>query len=198
MSPTVHARELQYTFPSGFTAGPLDLKVDRGLVQLTGPNGSGKTTLLRCLCGALRRSSGALQICGHDPRTDPLGRKQIAFVASKPELPDFLTVDEAWQQLAAIRGVDNWSGAPLREAVGLSGALPLAHASAGQRKLAEIIAGTAGEPQVLLLDEPWTNLDVDHARTLNRLLEGWREARVVVFTHHGAVPVAPDQVIALG
>ena len=103
-APSLRAKQLTYRFPNGFTAGPLDLEVGPGLHHLTGPNGSGKTTLMRCLCADLRRASGVVQVCGRDPRAEVEGRRSVAWLPAEPDLPGMLTVDEAWQELAAIPG----------------------------------------------------------------------------------------------
>ncbi len=192
------AQELTYRYPSGFTAGPLDLALGPGLHLLLGPNGSGKTTLLRCLCGAHRRARGAVTIDGLDPRLDPEARRRIALLSAEPELPDVLTVDEAWSQLAAIRGAPLWDGAALRRALDVPGHLPLSHCSAGQRRLAELLAAAAGDPGVLLLDEPLANLDPGHLERVCGLLLRWRSDRVVLMTSHTIPPVPLDSTVHLG
>lgn len=187
---------LRYTYPTGLAVGPLDLDLDRGVVHLRGPNGSGKTTLLRCLCGALRRSEGTMRIRGRDPREDPEARCDVAYVSAEPELPDLLTVDEAWQELAALRRAPEWDGADLRRRFGVPGGLRLSQCSAGQRRIAELVAGAAGDPHVMLLDEPFANLDEDRCRTLAQQLRAWAEHRVLVVTGHLPLPV-PAEVVDL-
>jgi ABC-2 type transport system ATP-binding protein len=194
---SLRCRGLRLRFPSGFTVGPLDLDLGPGVHHLIGANGSGKTTLLRCLCGGWRTSEGTVDVCGMDPRTNPDGRRKIALLAAEPELPTFLTVDEAWQELAALRGRPDWDGAPLRDHLGLPPGLPLAHCSAGQRRLAELLAAAAGDPAVLLLDEPFANLDPVSTERLVACLSGWRADRVLVITSHGPVPLPVDSEIAV-
>jgi ABC-2 type transport system ATP-binding protein len=189
--------DLSYTYPSGFAAGPLRLDLGPGVHQLLAPNGRGKTTLLRCLCGENRRARGELSVCGHDPRHDVEGRRGVAYLAADPELPDVLTVDEAWQQLAAIRGAPRWDGDALRERLDVPGPLPLGHCSAGQRRLAELLAAAAGDPPVMLLDEPFANLDPDHLARVVRVLEDWRSDRVVLLTSHTTPPLRIDTTIPL-
>ena len=169
-----------------------------GVHRLTGSNGAGKTSLLRCLCAEVRGSVGSLSACGHDPRESVEGRRRIAYVSAEPELPDAFTVTEAWQQIAAIRGAPEWDGESVRRALDVPGELPLGHCSAGQRKLAEILVGLAGDPEVLLLDEPFANLDPDHRRRLVDVVEALRARRVVLMTTHDAPPLAIDELVALG
>jgi ABC-type multidrug transport system ATPase subunit len=189
---TIRCEGLGLAFPSGFKVGPCSWTLGPGVHHLSAPNGTGKTTMLRCLCGAWRGSTGTLEICGHDPRASVEGRRHVAFVPAEPELPPFLTVDEAWQELAALRGRPDWDGASLRDALGLPGALQLGQCSAGQRRRAELLAGAAGDPEVMLLDEPFANLDPEAIGRVAACLERWRGDRVVVVTSHGPVPVPVD------
>jgi ABC-2 type transport system ATP-binding protein len=184
--------DLTYRYPSGFTVGPVQLDLGPGVHRLVGPNGAGKTTLLRCLCAHHRASTGTLSIDGLDPRTSVEGRRRVAFVAAEPELPDVFTVTETWRQLAAIRGMPHWDGETLRQALDVPADLLLGHCSAGQRKLAELLAGLAADPVVLLLDEPFANLDADHTLRLVQVLEGLRSERVVLLTTHEAPPLSID------
>ncbi len=186
--------DLRLRWPSGFEAGPLDLDLGPGVHHLRGRNGSGKSTLLRCLCGASRRSTGVIGIePGGDPRRDVEARRRVALLSAEPELPGFLTVDEAWAELAAIRGRPGWDGRAVRERLGIPD-LPLAHCSAGQRRLAELLAALAGDPRVLLLDEPFANLDPVSCARLAAELDRRRAEVVVLVTQHGEPPVRLDSV----
>ena len=111
-------RDLRLQWPGGFEAGPLTLELGPGVHHLRGPNGSGKSTLLRCLCGAHRRSTGAIELPHGDPRTDVAARRDVALLSAEPELPAYLTVDEAWSELAAVRGAPEWNGTAVRERLG--------------------------------------------------------------------------------
>ena len=198
VSEILSCRDLAMRFPNGFVAGPLSLSLGRGVHHLRGRNGSGKTTLLRCLCGSWRASEGSLSIRGRDPRVDPEARRDVALVQAAPELPTFLTVDEAWQELAAIRGAPRWDGSALRERLGLPSQLPLGHCSAGQRRLAELLAAAAGDPAVMLLDEPFANLDPVSTAAVAACIEGWRSERVVLLTSHSTVPIEVDSTSSVG
>ncbi|MBX2799569.1 MAG: ATP-binding cassette domain-containing protein [Myxococcales bacterium] len=197
MTAHVRAQQLAYVYPGGFGVGPLQLELGPGVHHLQGANGSGKTTLMRCLCADLRRSTGTLGICGSDPRTEVEGRRQVAWMAAEPQLPDFLTVREAWQQLAVIRGSTDWDGSDLCRQLDLPEQLLLGHCSAGQRRMAELVAACVGSPAVMLLDEPFANLDAGRVRTLCALIEAWRTDRVLVITSHEPLPMEADSVVTL-
>jgi ABC-type multidrug transport system ATPase subunit len=97
MSSLLEIRGLVVSFGRSFSVGPMNLVTDHGAIHLVGPNGGGKTSLLRAIGGELRPSEGSVRVSGHDVQTSVEGRRQLAFVPSGPELPEFLTVREAYQ-----------------------------------------------------------------------------------------------------
>ena len=196
--PSLVAQGLQVRFPTGFVAGPLDLDLGPGIAWLQGDNGTGKTTLLRALCGELRPTAGEVRICGADPHRDPLTRRHVGFLPTTLDTPEYLRVDEAWQTVAALRRAPDWDGHALRDALDLPGRLRVGHASAGQRRKIELLCALAGEPPVLLLDEPFAHVDAATIAWLVAALEGWRGERVVLLTSHEPhLPVAADRVLRL-
>ncbi|MCB9745588.1 MAG: ABC transporter ATP-binding protein [Alphaproteobacteria bacterium] len=188
----VEVAGLRFRYPGGFTLGPVSLSLGPGLHLLEGENGAGKTTLMRCLCGALRPQEGRVEVAGGDPGRSPEVRGRVAWLTAHGDLPEFFTVEEAWQTLASLRRAPSWDGAPLCEALGLPPRLRLAAASAGQRRKAELVAALAGEPPVLLLDEPFANLDARAGDTVRAWLEAWRAERVVLVSTHEGLGLTPD------
>ncbi|MEM9386193.1 MAG: ABC transporter ATP-binding protein [Pseudomonadota bacterium] len=188
-TPRLQVRQLTVRFGRSFTMGPLDLEADRGIIHLVGPNGSGKTTALRAICGELLPASGQVLIDGENVHRVPPARKRIALAPSAPELPPFLTVSEAWQFTCSLRGAPAWDGGKYCDALALPPLLPLAHASAGQRRKAELVCALAGDPSVLLLDETFAHLDGDAVRWLATHLTDSAQERLVLLTHHGEPPV---------
>ncbi|MBT3223132.1 MAG: ATP-binding cassette domain-containing protein, partial [Proteobacteria bacterium] len=188
MKPTLTVKSLKIGFVSGFSPPMLDFDVGVGVHHLKGPNGVGKTTLLRTLCGELQPLAGNITVCGLDPTSDYRARRHVAYLPASPEAPEFLTVDELWQNLAAIRGAPHWSGGALRERLGLASTLLLGQASSGQRRRAEFLAMLAGDPEVLLLDEVFTHLDAEFSTIVAELIENRRTSRLVLITSHQQLP----------
>ena len=173
----------------------MNLVVNRGVIHLKGPNGGGKTTFLRAMAGELRPSRGSVYANGQDVHTVIKARRHVALIKSTPELPTFLTVTEAYEFSASLRGTPNWDGRPYCEALELDPTLLLGHASAGQRSKAELICGLAGDPSILLLDEAFAHLDEHSAVQLSRWIGDWSLSRVIVLAHHGIPPVTVDEVL---
>jgi ABC-2 type transport system ATP-binding protein len=181
-----------------FALGPVSARFGAGVWRLAGPNGAGKTSLLRVVAGDLPPAEGRVRLDGRDVHRDDAIRRRLGFSPVEPELPDFLAVEEAWRMLAALRGGDAGPNVARAAALGLAGGTRLGACSAGMRRKAEILGALAGEPDVLLLDEPFASLDVAAVQTLSGWIDAWRRDRVVLITHHGELPVRADGELAIG
>jgi ABC-type multidrug transport system ATPase subunit len=187
--------DLVVGFGDAFSVGPVSLEIGPGILLLEGPNGGGKTTLLRAIAGELLPRSGTVTVLGLNVHRSAAARRNISFVPSAPELPEFLSVAEACEFTAAIRGAGGWNGRAFMNELDLDPNLPLGSASAGQRRKAELVCGLAGDPPVLLLDETFTHLDDSSVRMLGQWVREWSQSRLIAMTHHGAPPVPPDLIV---
>ena len=177
-----------------------DLEPGRCYV-LVGENGAGKSTLLRILAGLLRPTHGTVSVFGN---TEPHeARARIGYMSHAPMLYDELTGEE---NLAYFRKLypQRRCLAPdeaLRQ-VGLDPNLKrtLGQYSQGMRQRTSLARVLLSEPELLLLDEPFSNMDVDSARQMVQLLAGFRQSdRTIVLTTHQrelAAPIA-DWVLTL-
>jgi ABC-2 type transport system ATP-binding protein len=186
-------RDFTIRYSGGFAVGPVNGKLPRGLYHLRGENGCGKTSLMRGLCAELKAHRGACLLAGEDLWSTPSARARVGYLPARSDQPEFLTVEEAWRLHAVMRGAPGWDGHARAEALGLPPKLMLSHASSGQRRRAELVCALAGDPLLLLLDEPFANLDVDGVALLAGWLEELREDAVIILTHHGEPPNTPDQ-----
>jgi iron complex transport system ATP-binding protein len=167
-------------------------------VGVIGPNGSGKSTLLRCLGRALKPNAGRVTIDGRDAWSLPPRSfaRRVAFVAQAPPAPPDLIVEElVWRGRYPHRGLFGRTDAGDRQAVERAMQLadveafagrPLGTLSGGERQRAFIALALAQTPDVLLLDEPTTYLDVGHQLALMALLArlSAREGVAVVSVMH--------------
>lgn len=178
--------------------GPLDRTFGPGIVHVRGENGAGKTTLLQVICGELRPTSGAVHLDGNSPLTDRATRARVSFLPAVPELSGFLTVEEAWQMMAALRGRPAWDGSTFYARLGLDPHRRLDQLSVGQRRKAELLSALAGDPDLLLLDELFAPLDQASVVEVASMLEAKRGERIVLLTAHAPLPFGVEGVLDCG
>ena len=180
---------------------------------LIGPNGSGTSTLLRTLIHLVKPAAGTVCFDGSELgsiSSRELARR-IAYLPQAPEGPPDLTVDElVWRGRYPNRGL--FSSASAEDRTAVDRALEwasmsdlreraLATLSGGEHQRAWIAMSLAREPDVLLLDEPTTFLDIGHQADLLQLLTRLNEERglTVVMVLHDVTQAAhyARRVIAL-
>jgi len=171
----------------------LDLQIQRGeFVALLGPNGSGKSTLLRLLAGLTRPSGGTIRIGGWElPGEAGAIRAQIGMVSHKTLLYENLTARENLRFFARLYNLDpsirdKRMDALLRQ-VGLAkrGESLVRTFSRGMQQRLSIARALLHEPDVLLLDEPYTGLDQDAGATLDDLLaQAHSDGHTIIMTTH--------------
>jgi len=178
----------------------LDLEPGRCYVML-GENGAGKSTLLRILAGLLRPSFGTVRVFGDFEPHDT--RDRIAYMSHAPMLYDELTGEENLRYFASLYpGRDCLAPADALRQVGLDPTLKrtVGQYSQGMRQRTSLARVLLPVPELLLLDEPFSNMDVESARQMVELLARFRQSnRTIVLTTHQrelAAPIA-DYVLTL-
>src|SRR5947199_6820555 len=153
-----------------------------------GPNGAGKTTLLKVLAGLIRPQQGSVRVAG--------GRRAIGWIGHESHLYDHLTVRENLLFWASLYGVPAAArearAAGVAERLGLADRVgrPVWSLSRGLAQRAAIARALIHDPRVLLLDDPFTGLDLAAAAELRALLGelrgggGGAAGRVVVLATH--------------
>jgi molybdate transport system ATP-binding protein len=187
----------QVTVEAGFVdrGVSIDLSVPSGSVTaIVGPNGAGKTTLLHLVAGLLRPTSGSVRV-GDRTLSDarhvvPTHRRRVALLTQRSSLFPHLTVlenvafaprsagaapkdarERALEELAAVGCADLAS----RQALELSG---------GEAQRVAIARALAGDPLVVLLDEPMAGLDVAVAAEVRHVLAERLRGRTALFVTH--------------
>jgi heme ABC exporter ATP-binding subunit CcmA len=178
----------------------VDLEPGRCYV-LIGENGAGKSTLLRILAGLLRPSFGAVKVFGTlDPHD---ARARIGYMSHAPMIYDELTAEENLRYFSSLYpGRPSLSTAEALRQVGLDPELKrtLGQYSQGMRQRTSLARVLLPAPELLLLDEPFSNMDVESVNQMVELLAGFRHGnRTIVLTTHQrdhAAPIA-DWILAL-
>ena len=160
---------------------------------LIGENGAGKSTLLRILAGLLHPTSGRISIFGDNEPYEV--RERIGYMSHAPMLYDEFTGQENLRYFASLYpGRQCLDPADALRQVGLDPNLDraLGQYSQGMRQRTSLARVLMSIPELLLLDEPFSNMDVESTRQMVELLAGFRQAnRTIVITTHQREHAAP-------
>ncbi len=159
---------------------------------LLGPNGAGKSTLLRTIAGLLRPTFGTIAVFGAPPDK---ARGQIGYMSHAPMLYDELTGLENLRYFRSLyRNRPCLSPEEAMRATGLDPTLPrpISQYSQGMRQRASLARILLPQPQLLLLDEPFSNMDAASAHQMLTLLASLRaQGRTIILTTHQRDLAAP-------
>jgi ABC-2 type transport system ATP-binding protein len=155
---------------------------------LVGSNGAGKTTLLKHVLGLLRAPTGSVRVFGLDPVRDPVGvLRRVGYLSEERELPEWMSVEELMRYTQAFH--PSWDASYARillETFALDPAKKIKELSKGMRAQAGLIVAVAHRPELLILDEPSSGLDVvvrgDILDAIVRTVAD--DGRTVIFSSH--------------
>lgn len=182
------ARGLRKRFGDHQVLADLALEIPPGSIYgLLGKNGAGKTTLLKLSMGLLFPDAGEVRVLGYDLAAGAEGKRDVGYVAEQGLLPSWMTVGDVLRFEASARA--QFDGARLERHLqreGIGAGRSVRALSKGQRKRLELELALAGDPRVLILDEPFEGLDpVSRAEGMEALVGhvGASEATVLVSSH---------------
>jgi ABC-2 type transport system ATP-binding protein len=157
-----------------------------------GPNGSGKSTTIKMITGLIEMTSGEILFDGDPIHRDLLTyKRRFGYVPEEPHLYSHLTGLEYLTMVAQLRGLPSESTAKridgLVRLLGLHGSRhsPLSAYSKGMRQKVLLSAALLHNPELILLDEPFSGLDVASALVMRNLLREFAtHGKVVLFSSH--------------
>ena len=156
---------------------------------ILGDNGAGKTTLLRALAGLAHPTRGTVSILGKNPHD---ACRDLGYMAHPSLLYDEMSGMENLRYFARLYGIaGDGRCEQVIQAVGLDPELsrPVGKYSQGMRQRMSLARAILHDPKILLLDEPFSNVDVHSAREMVNLLKSMRDAGKTIFvvTHQAAL-----------
>ncbi len=160
---------------------------------ILGDNGAGKTTLLRALAGLAQPTRGTILISGETPRE---ACRELGYMAHPSLLYDEMSGMENLRYFARLYDLSGTSKTdePCERAIRAVGldpglARPVGQYSQGMRQRMSLARAILHDPQILLLDEPFSNVDIHSAREIVGLLKEMRDAGKAIFvvTHQAAL-----------
>ncbi len=189
--PAIEARDLVKAFGLRRALDGVDLTLPAGsFLTVFGPNGAGKTTLLRILATLSKPTRGTCRILGEDVATGDVQkvRARLGMISHKSMVYGDLTARENLAFAARLYGVADVD-ARVRELLEL---VELDHRandcartfSRGMTQRLSIARALVGDPELMLLDEPYAGLDPHGMRLLDELVERIRPGRTFVMVSH--------------
>ncbi|HEX2474036.1 MAG TPA: LPS export ABC transporter ATP-binding protein [Lacipirellulaceae bacterium] len=174
----------------------VDFEVEPGeIVGLLGPNGAGKTTTFRMACGMIDPDAGRVNLAGHDVTNWPMYRRAkeggMGYLAQESSVFRKLSVQKnlvgVMEMLGMNRKVRNRRAEQLMEQFGITHlrrnrALSL---SGGERRRLEIARALVSDPQIILLDEPFTGIDPVTIDSIQMIIRDLRDRSIaILITDH--------------
>ncbi len=184
----------------------LSCEIEEGtVVGLIGPNGAGKTTTIHCLLGMLLPDEGTVSLFGREP-SDPEARKRLGYQSEIFHTYDFLKPQDALRFYGKLSGLPE-TGLESRideelESLGLGNARQkkVKHFSKGMRQRLGVAQALLHDPDLLILDEPFTGLDPEGRKKISdRVMEEKARGKTVFFSSHNLADIERlcDQVVMI-
>jgi len=202
--PVLRTRKLVKEFDGVRAVNELDLEISAGSIfGLLGPNGSGKTTTIRTCMGVYIPDSGSVTLLGSD---DPLAvRDRVGYLPEERGLYPKMQVVEQLAFLGAIRGLPQGEATKRarkwldRLDLGDRGKSATEEFSKGMQQKVQFAASVIHEPEIVILDEPFTGLDPVNTRLLKELIleQRNRGCTIILSTHRMEQVEAMCEEIAL-
>lgn len=192
--PAIEVDDISFSYGGPLVLEDVTFQIPRGdFASLVGPNGGGKTTLVKIILGLLSPASGSIRIFGEPPRE---GRKRVGYIPQRPHFdPLFLVSVLEVVSMGRIQKGLPWGFLRHREKqqsitcldeVGLADAAGMSFSalSGGQQQRVLIARALACNPDILLLDEPTSNLDIHMEEAFYELLVHLNQRMTVVLVSH--------------
>ncbi|MBT3344702.1 MAG: ABC transporter ATP-binding protein [Gemmatimonadetes bacterium] len=187
--PVIQTRGLTRRFGDLVAVDGLDLTVERGQIfGFLGRNGAGKTSTIKMLLGLLHPSAGQMHVLGQEPSVGNVELKQrIGYVSESPQLYPWMRVREAIDFTRAFYPTwNNEHVAQLLDQFGLDPEQRVKNLSRGMGAQLALLLAMGHEPELLILDEPATGLDVlvrrDFLESIVHVIQ--QQGRTVLLSSH--------------
>ncbi|MEQ9411049.1 MAG: LPS export ABC transporter ATP-binding protein [Fuerstiella sp.] len=182
-------------YPGKRAVDGVDFDVSKGeIVGLLGPNGAGKSTTFRMACGLAAPTEGRVLLRGQDVTHWPMYQRAqhgLGYLPQDASIFSRLTVEENILAILEFRGVGvKASRARIDQLLGEFGLLDRRRQqsgslSGGERRRLEIARALASDPEILLLDEPFTGIDPVTIHSIQDIIHGLKDKGIaILLTDH--------------
>lgn len=192
MPPLLFLSGFRKKYPSGFEFKLDRLELKQGIHLIQGENGSGKSTFLKALAG-IHDFEGEIALNGISLRKSPLDyRMGIGYAEAEPVFPEFLNANDLIQVVAQAKKAEKQQIDSLKEKFGVQkfSSYPVGTYSSGMLKKTALLLAFLGSPSLVILDEPFTTIDVASQEILTDLiLEQSKSGVSFLLTSHQSNPL---------
>jgi ABC-2 type transport system ATP-binding protein len=151
---------------------------------LMGRNGAGKSTFLKLLSADIEAQSGSIQFSGQKVHPANFEYKQrIGYLPQEPSLPKWTNAKDLIRYLNDLRGTATNLGEHDIWGIGEYAHKALALCSYGMQKRVSLHLALSHNPSLVLLDEPFSGLDINHAATLESWIQKAKDSIIILSTH---------------
>ncbi len=171
---------------------------------LVGPNGAGKSTTLKLMLGLVKPTQGQIRLNGHNPWRRPIARQRVGYLPERSALYPEMTCAQTVAYSAQFYGLEPDEAEIERQLVQVGlrdvATIRVRALSKGMRQRLGLACALAHDPELLILDEPFSGLDPQGRREWQRMLASIvRQDRTVVLSSHDldAVETLADRVAVL-
>ncbi len=188
MDDAIYLENLHKSYGDVRALNGIDLRVRKGVFYgFLGPNGAGKSTAIKCMIGILRPDKGRIVLNGYDARHEIVKIKaSVGFLPEQLNLYERLTGREYLSFIGHMHGLDTpevkQRSDELITLVDVDSDKLIEKYSLGMKKKIALAAAMIHRPKILLLDEPFTGIDVLSTHRIREVLLSWtREEGVTIF-----------------
>lgn len=209
MSPTIEIEDVTKRYRNEKAVDNITLHLNRGVTGVVGPNGAGKTTLLRIVATATTPTSGTLRLLSKNPeQPSQLAeiRSQLGYAPADVDISTHFTVLEFLHHIATLKGIEPGDQHEEIERVAstlnLDATLhqPLKQLSTGSIRRTLIAQALLGQPRLIVLDEPFSDLDPEERRSLRSTLVTQAQWSTILLAAHELTDTvaAADSIAIIG
>ena len=174
-----------------------DFEINKGIYRLVGENGSGKSTLLKAMAGLLTYT-GDLALDGITLNNAPLTQRQMVnYSEADPKFPPFLTGSDFLKLFALTKGSTKSHVEQIINQLDIKSFIddPIGTYSSGMLKKLSVSLAFLGKPRVILLDEPFANVDNNSLESIYTLINEYQVQQKSIFLIVSHQDLIPDSII---
>lgn len=187
---SISVRHLTKYYGNQAAIDNISFKADKGeILGFLGPNGAGKSTTMKIITGFIPQSSGEVEVCGMNIKTNPLEtRKRIGYLPESNPLYSDMYVKEFLSFIGRIYKISN-RNKRINEVIELVGLereqqKKIGQLSKGYQQRVGLAQAIIHDPEVLILDEPTSGLDANQLEDIRRLIKNLGKEKTVMLSTH--------------